>query len=377
MNNNTNDKECVRCHNILSLSNFYKVKNGFTQNCKKCRVQQQKERRRQRGVVSRRIPKETDPHHRECFFCNQVLEITKFPKNVSITHVRKCNNCLSKYLRELRKNNLNFKLACIFRTSVRNCLQLENNCSERKLLSTQELIGISFIELRNYLERLFEPHINWENHGKVWEIDHIIPCSLFDLKYKEAQLLCCNYKNLRPLCKIQNKCKHDILPDGTITQNLTKISTKIELLRLMKNWPIDLSWIINDVETPAENSIVSSDFYSFYLKSYKFINPLGQPVEVKHLSKFCEENKLNNGHMWSVAAGNVNHHQGWRKFDETLIGVKFENRKFHKIISPTGELIIIENMLKFCRENSLSPSLIYQVLRGKRNHHFHWIKYNH
>lgn len=43
--------------------------------------------------------------------------------------------------------------------------------------------------------------MNWANHGKIWEIDHIIPLSSFDLTIEENIYKAFNYKNTQPLFK--------------------------------------------------------------------------------------------------------------------------------------------------------------------------------
>jgi hypothetical protein len=42
--------------------------------------------------------------------------------------------------------------------------------------------------------------MNWQNHKRFgWHIDHIKPCSSFDLSKEEEQLACFHYTNLQPL----------------------------------------------------------------------------------------------------------------------------------------------------------------------------------
>lgn len=51
-----------------------------------------------------------------------------------------------------------------------------------------------------YLESKFLPNMSWANYGKNgWHIDHIIPCSKFDLLSPNEQLKCFHYTNLQPL----------------------------------------------------------------------------------------------------------------------------------------------------------------------------------
>ena len=58
---------------------------------------------------------------------------------------------------------------------------------------------------------------NYEYYG--WHIDHIIPCSSFDLTDPEQQRLCCHYTTLQPLWWHENLAKNAKL--NWNTQNST------------------------------------------------------------------------------------------------------------------------------------------------------------
>jgi hypothetical protein len=62
-------------------------------------------------------------------------------------------------------------------------------------------LGCSINEFKNYLELKFKPNMTWDNYGKEWEIDHVMPLYKFDLTVKEELLLACHYTNLQPLWK--------------------------------------------------------------------------------------------------------------------------------------------------------------------------------
>ena len=50
--------------------------------------------------------------------------------------------------------------------------------------------------------------MTWDNYGRGtnnWSIDHIIPCSNFDLTKIEEQQKCFHYTNLQPLCSFTNR----------------------------------------------------------------------------------------------------------------------------------------------------------------------------
>ena len=75
-----------------------------------------------------------------------------------------------------------------------------------KAYKTMELIGCTVEFLRQHLERQFHEGMSWNNHGK-WHIDHIQPCSSFDLTKREEQLMCFHYSNLQPLWAEDNLAK--------------------------------------------------------------------------------------------------------------------------------------------------------------------------
>jgi hypothetical protein len=67
-----------------------------------------------------------------------------------------------------------------------------------KIDTTKNLIGCSWQELREHLEKQFKEGMTWENYGE-WHIDHIIPLSLFDLSKEEAVKKAIHFSNLQPL----------------------------------------------------------------------------------------------------------------------------------------------------------------------------------
>ena len=62
-------------------------------------------------------------------------------------------------------------------------------------------IPCSIEEFILYLEKNFLPEMNWENHGDIWEIDHILPCSSFDFTQEGDLEKCFHYSNHQPLFK--------------------------------------------------------------------------------------------------------------------------------------------------------------------------------
>lgn len=78
-----------------------------------------------------------------------------------------------------------------------------------KSSGTKKLIGCPIEILILHLESQFIEGMSWENYGPVWHVDHIKPCSNFDLSNPEQQRACFNYSNLQPLFAADNLQKGD------------------------------------------------------------------------------------------------------------------------------------------------------------------------
>jgi len=97
-----------------------------------------------------------------------------------------------------RKTDPNFRLKKALRARVLGAL---NGTS--KSASTISLLGCSIEHLWAHLESRFQPGMTRENHGD-WHVDHIKPCSSFDLTDPAQQIACFHWSNLQPLWKLDN-----------------------------------------------------------------------------------------------------------------------------------------------------------------------------
>lgn len=105
---------------------------------------------------------------------------------------------INEYNRNKYKTDPIFKLKLILRNSIKQQLKLKGGTKPDKTL---ELLGCTLEEFKLHLESQFEKEMNWENHGPIWEIDHIESCFNFDLTKEEEIRKCFHYTNLRPLFK--------------------------------------------------------------------------------------------------------------------------------------------------------------------------------
>jgi hypothetical protein len=69
----------------------------------------------------------------------------------------------------------------------------------------EDLIGLSCVDLRAYLTKTLKPAWNWQNYGKIWEIDHIK--SLSKARTVEEVRERARFTNLQPLSVEENRKK--------------------------------------------------------------------------------------------------------------------------------------------------------------------------
>lgn len=96
-----------------------------------------------------------------------------------------------------RKNNIDVRILHNLRTRVGYALK-----GARKSQHTIDLVGCAIYDLKIYLEKQFKPNMSWENYGQgmgKWNIDHITPCSVFNMIDPVEQKQCFHFSNLQPL----------------------------------------------------------------------------------------------------------------------------------------------------------------------------------
>ena len=80
---------------------------------------------------------------------------------------------------------------------------VKNAFAEKKFRTTT-LLGCTSKELKEHIEKQFTLEMNWENHGLIWQIDHIYPLALVDWNNEDDIKKVCHYTNLQPLLILDN-----------------------------------------------------------------------------------------------------------------------------------------------------------------------------
>jgi hypothetical protein len=111
-------------------------------------------------------------------------------------------NAIAKRLYYRRRNDPKFKILRALRH------RLWKFAKGFKFNSMRRLVGCSQGQLMDHLAKGFQRGMTRENYGK-WEIDHIIPCTAFDLTNPQHQSQCFHYSNLQALWKAANVRKRN------------------------------------------------------------------------------------------------------------------------------------------------------------------------
>ncbi len=197
-------KKCSRCHKEKELSEFgirILSPDGHQYKCKECRKidnkiyydKNRKEILKQKKKYSTINKERIAQYCKEwqCInkdYCNQYYQDNKEEKIKYQVAYNKLK----------RETDIQFKLYDNLRCRLRLALKGKN-----KSLNTMFLIGCEIDYLMFHIQKQFTHGMSWDNYGD-WHMDHIKPCSLFDLSKPSEQRKCFNYSNLQPLWAIDN-----------------------------------------------------------------------------------------------------------------------------------------------------------------------------
>jgi len=228
-----NNKICNKCKNIKKNNQFSLTKNGYRNKlCNSCKDESKLNSQKYRKEYSKQYCDKTKVKNKICNVCKNYLSIDKFIGKYSIKkkfiyYSRTCCKCIN-----LPKNDFKSAWSRDIRVYLKNLKYATNNVKNGLVI-----LGYTIEELKEHIEKQFEPWMNWGNWGVykpklwndndkstwVWHIDHIVPHSEFiynninDNDFKNAW----NLNNLRPL-----NAKQNVL-DGCARKRHKKYNKKI------------------------------------------------------------------------------------------------------------------------------------------------------
>lgn len=229
-------KQCSKCGITNTLDGFRKyvnTNNGrFSTTCKKCLNEIDKIRKKniRQNKAETCIAK--------CEKCNTDKVLKEFAKLKKFYKKKICLTCYPEFLKEQKlewcKNehdtNMNYRIKKSLAARLRNVLNKND--------TTMNYIGCNIQYFREWLEYNFTAEMNWDNYGKFWSIDHIIPVCKFDLTNETQKFQCWNWSNMMPVTIKYNSSKKNI--------NMEQINYIIEKIEKFKEEGSTTKWFSSE-----------------------------------------------------------------------------------------------------------------------------------
>ena len=219
-------KVCTRCGVEKDIAEFYRMArsgDGHQSDCKKCNdirrranSLKNKEREKIRAAIYRQNNKEkikaagiewrkNNPEKVNATYAK--YRKTEKRRIVARNWARRNRKTLMKRFVERYSSDPQFNLAIKLRRRIYMAVRNQFTVKAKK---TIDLLGITYLEFKEYIESKFTEGMSWEKvlSGEI-HLDHIKPVSLFDLSNEEEQVKAFNYKNMQPLWAYDNLKKHN------------------------------------------------------------------------------------------------------------------------------------------------------------------------
>lgn len=239
-------KECVNCKLIKSSEDFNKLSVSPDSLDPRCRACFKELRHRKKAPVIAHPDKILT-----CIKCttNQSCSNFRSTKKSETGYFNICNTCWKpstwnkdkqtaaekKYVsNNPEKMQAKWKKAALNPTRIirdrlnHRIADAMKSMNTRKDNKTGVYTGCSMTYLKKWFEFHFTETLNWNTYGE-WHIDHVSPCSHFDLTRDEDQMKCFNWQNLRPCPKLENMEKGDKIIDTIIQEQKTKVLKFLEV----------------------------------------------------------------------------------------------------------------------------------------------------
>jgi hypothetical protein len=214
---NCEKKECVKCFEIKEICDFVKGRRC----CKICCNKECKEYKIKNKIAISEYNKKYKEKNKE--------KIKQYNYEYNIANRNKIQKRHTAYLKNKRKNDDKYKISCVLRNRIKSFLFGDN----RK--KTKELLNCEYSLVIEWIKYLFEDKMTFENHGVYWHIDHVIPCSKFNLLDIEEQRKCFNWSNLQPLPIKKNLEKKNKTNEIEILNHNYKVEDFLKIKKIEKN----------------------------------------------------------------------------------------------------------------------------------------------
>ena len=125
-------------------------------------------------------------------------KIANYKKEYYLKNKEKIEKYRNEWRNNKSKNDYLFKLTNNTRTIIKQSFRRNGYSKNSK---TYQILGCTFEDFKEHLEKQFKDDMNWDNIGK-WHLDHIYPISL--AKDEEELIKLNHYTNFQPMWAIDN-----------------------------------------------------------------------------------------------------------------------------------------------------------------------------
>jgi hypothetical protein len=220
--------ECTKCHEIKEIPKGKRwckdCKNNYEIERKKKNWSEERwEEERKKGREKYEQKKTTllepievdSTQTKQCSVCSEIKQLDEFHIAKTKGHIRAmCKMCSSQKRKEYYQNHREktieqtnnykvekmkrdpvFKLERMLRCRIYMALTSQ---TQKKQNRTWQYINCSSQFFKNWMEFQLYDGMTLDNYGAFWHVDHVKPCSSFDLSIPEQIEECFSWKNLRP-----------------------------------------------------------------------------------------------------------------------------------------------------------------------------------
>ena len=225
-----NIRTCSKCYETKDIIYFQirnMNKNTYHSHCKDCLKEDRKNyyenNKEKYAITTKTYIKRTNnkknlyidnrvySDNKKCTKCKKVLHVDNFFYDSQRQNLMSnCKTCTYTRKKLYLDNNPQIRIKKAISSRLSSCIN--KNYNSKTLI---KYLGCSYDFFDKWLEfqLKFTKKLTLDNYGKKWHIDHVIPCSSFDFTDKKQVKKCTNWKNLRPLERIENiKKSNKILP---------------------------------------------------------------------------------------------------------------------------------------------------------------------
>jgi hypothetical protein len=247
-------KTCNKC----GSDDFYKFADGKSR-CKPCTQKYcKKYKRKNKDKISQ---------YNAVYKKENRVAVSEYNRKYNTENRETIQKRHGKYLAMYRKTNFNHKFAEVTRKRITALIKAKQ--MRKKADHTLNMIDCSKETLVKWLQYNLQEGMTLQNHGKVWHIDHTIPCSLFQLNEETEQRRCFHWSNVKPMLVLENHSKGNKYSQEEVNTYKEKAATFCK-----------------------ENNLVLNDFTLGQYNTQKYID---ESQKVKPRGRYSKSNNTTTG----------------------------------------------------------------------------------